>query len=208
MIVFQKRRCSNCDRILIATTEFFNVGDEKNCFGLYGQCKECKKNKKKERYDPIKQAEKWSLYYNKNKEKESKRKKQSYKENKEIMFVRHSEWAKKRRKNNTLFKLKENISACIRSSVNKKFFNKNTKEILGCSFEFFKEYIEGLFSKGMNWTNHGKLKKGKWQLHHLMPLHTAEDEEELILLNHYTNFYPLWTEDHLETHKHLNRCGL
>lgn len=67
-----------------------------------------------------------------------------------------------------------------------------TQEILGCSFEFFKEYIESMFVEGMTWYNHGE-----WHLDHKIPISWSETEEDLIKLNHYTNFQPLWSHDNL-----------
>jgi len=68
-----------------------------------------------------------------------------------------------------------------------------TEEMLGCSFEFFKKHIESQFEKGMSWKNHGK-----WHLDHIVPLDIATTVEELIKLNHWTNFQPLWAKENLE----------
>jgi hypothetical protein len=39
---------------------------------------------------------------------------------------------------------------------------------------------------------------GKWHLDHIIPLATATTEEDVIRLNHYTNFQPLWADDNLK----------
>lgn len=39
---------------------------------------------------------------------------------------------------------------------------------------------------------------GEWHFDHIIPLASAKTEEELIKLNHYTNFQPLWAEDNLK----------
>ena len=44
----------------------------------------------------------------------------------------------------------------------------------------------------MNWDNHGE-----WHIDHIIPLSSANTEEELIKLCHYTNLQPLWAEDNL-----------
>lgn len=36
---------------------------------------------------------------------------------------------------------------------------------------------------------------GEWHLDHIIPISSAKTEEEVIKLNHYTNFQPLWAED-------------
>jgi hypothetical protein len=69
-----------------------------------------------------------------------------------------------------------------------------TFEILGCSYEEFKSYIENKFESWMNWNNHG-LYTGNysetWQLDHIIPISSAKTEEDIIKLNHYTNLQPL-----------------
>ena len=44
----------------------------------------------------------------------------------------------------------------------------------------------------MNWDN-----AGKWHLDHIIPISSAKNEEDIIKLNHYTNFQPLWAIDNL-----------
>lgn len=46
----------------------------------------------------------------------------------------------------------------------------------------------------MNWSNHGKYTGNyneTWQLDHIIPMSSAENETDVILLNHYTNFQPI-----------------
>jgi hypothetical protein len=83
----------------------------------------------------------------------------------------------------------------ISNSLKRKGYSKKSRtyEILGCTYEEFKLYIEKQFTKGMNWEN-----KGQWHFDHIYPISLAKDEEELIRLNHYTNFQPLWAIDNLK----------
>ena len=46
----------------------------------------------------------------------------------------------------------------------------------------------------MTWENHGKL----WHIDHIVPLATAETEEDLYKLFHYTNLQPLLVQDNLK----------
>jgi hypothetical protein len=39
---------------------------------------------------------------------------------------------------------------------------------------------------------------GEWHLDHIIPISSAETEEDIMLLNHYTNFQPLWWYDNLK----------
>jgi hypothetical protein len=65
---------------------------------------------------------------------------------------------------------------------------------LGCSFDYFREYIEKKFEHWMNWNNYGKY-NGDFNfgldLDHIIPLSSADNIERLVELNHYTNFQPL-----------------
>jgi hypothetical protein len=97
---------------------------------------------------------------------------------------------------NPLVKFKNNIRSLIGNSFKRgtNKFNKvnKTEQILGCSFEDFRIYIEVKFQKGMTFENHGL-----WHLDHIIPLKTAKTQEDVIRLNHYTNFQPLWAKDNL-----------
>lgn len=121
--------------------------------------------------------------------------------NKDKLRVLKRVYINDRVKKDPLFKAKEAIRHNIRISIYKKNYTKrsHTYEILGCSFNFFKDYIEKQFQPGMTWLNHGE-----WHLDHKIPLDTAKTEEDVIQLNHYTNFQPLWAKDNLAKWKHLD----
>ena len=95
-----------------------------------------------------------------------------------------------------LFKLKFNIRSLIRNAFNRKFTTKSKKtiEILGCSFDEFKIYLESKFDVNMNWENQGTY----WHLDHIIPISSAKTEEDVYRLNHYTNFQPLFWLDNLK----------
>jgi|LakMenEpi03Aug12_release.lakeMendotaPanAssembly.Ray.scaffolds.fasta_scaffold146267_5 hypothetical protein len=58
----------------------------------------------------------------------------------------------------------------------------------------FKLYLESKFEPWMSWDNYGKY-NGKlcygWDIDHIVPLSSANTEEEIIKLSHYTNLQPL-----------------
>ena len=93
-------------------------------------------------------------------------------------------------------KLKMCIRNLINTSINKNGYKKysKTEKILGCSFEEFKIYIESKFEPWMSWDNRsnfkGSMNEG-WDLDHIIPISSAKTEEEILKLNHYTNFQPL-----------------
>ena len=106
-----------------------------------------------------------------------------------------------RRETDHLFRVKSSIRSLIIISFKRKNFNKpnRTKEILGCSYNEFKEYLESKFESWMNWDNYGNPKDGvfelnkTWDIDHIIPLSTAKTIDDLIRLNHHTNLQPLCT---------------
>lgn len=105
-----------------------------------------------------------------------------------------SQRIKDKKKNDPLFRLSDSIRTLIWISINKMGYRKNSKtsNILGCSFEEFKSYIESQFNDNMSWENYGE-----WHLDHKTPVSWAETEEEIYELNRYENFQPLWQFDNL-----------
>jgi len=105
-------------------------------------------------------------------------------------------YTKNRRKTDVLFRLTINLRTMINNSFRKRNLIKNSKtnEILGCSFEEFKIYLESKFESWMTWDNHG-LYNGTtsygWDIDHDTPTSSANTEAEVIKLNHYTNLKPL-----------------
>jgi len=127
-------------------------------------------------------------------------------ENKEIINKANIKWSKNNREHRNeyfknkkieepLFKLRCNISTLIANNFKRNGYSKNTKsyKILGCSYDDFKIHLQKKFTEGMNWNN-----IGEWHLDHIYPISLAKDEQEVIRLNHYTNFQPLWAIDNIK----------
>ena len=190
---------------------FFNRNN-RNKDNLNTMCKYCQteylKNYRKNNYDKVFKKEKLYELKNKNKRKDYRD------ENKDIIKVYQKEYrinnpdkTKKailkskniRYKTDILFVLKENIRRSILRSFKQNNMVKTNKtlNILGCSFEEFKIYLELKFEDWMNWENKGKPKDGilelnkTWDIDHIIPISSAMTEEEIIKLNHYTNLQPL-----------------
>jgi hypothetical protein len=142
-------------------------------------------------------------YRDKNKEDLSDKKKKYYIENKDKIkynkILNKDKIAlkkKDRMKNDTLYALSISLRSSISNSIKRSGFYKNSKseDILGCSFNEFKIYLESKFEDWMTWENrglyNGELNYG-WDIDHIIPISSAETEEDLIKLNHYTNLQPL-----------------
>jgi len=130
------------------------------------------------------------LYYEKNKEKIREYKKKWTQLNKERINEKERE-----RKKIPLIKLKHIVRNRILVYFKNKGYKKNTKtfDLIGCTAEELKKYIEKLFTDGMCWEKMGK----EIHIDHIIPLSSAKTEEELYKLCHYSNLQPLWAKDNL-----------
>jgi hypothetical protein len=170
--------------------------------GYRSQCKQCDAN------DIIKNKERHTISvnnnYQKNKEAILEHKKIYRSQNKEKRKIIALNYSKRRnflinerKKIDPVFACKYRIRKLIAATLKNKGFTKNseTYKILGCDFDFFKNYIENQFIKGMTWDN--------IHLDHIKPIYSAKTEKEVYELNHYTNFQPLFKLDNLQKGKKL-----
>lgn len=118
-----------------------------------------------------------------------------YYSNLEYFKIKKKKW-RNYKKSDEMYSLKNIIRQSILKSIKSKNYTKKSKtfQILGCSYEEFKLYLESKFESWMNWENrglyNGELNYG-WDIDHIIPISLAETESELLKLNHYTNFQPL-----------------
>ena len=170
----QTKHCNKCD-ITKSLTEF-PKNTTKKC-GYASHCNECNRLRVK-------------LHTENNKENKKAYKKEYYAKNKKAIALS----MKKRRDTDPLYNLKVSIRAMIGGKLRKHNYTKTSRtyEILGCSYEEFKVYIESKFLEGMNWEN-----RSEWHLDHIIPVSYGLNEEEILALNHYSNLQPLWAIDNL-----------
>lgn len=150
-----------------------------------------------EKNEKMKKQKKEWVKNNKSKTNESVKK---YRENNpDKIKEQYNKSVKKRKAVDELFRLKCGVRSSISKTLKRFNINKNdkTSDILGCSFEEFKIYLESKFEPWMNWDNYGNPKDGilepdkTWDIDHIIPLVSATTEEDIIRLNHYTNLQPL-----------------
>lgn len=117
--------------------------------------------------------------------------------NSEKIRFRVNEWRKHKIENDILYRSKEAIRRVVSSGFRRMLEKKNARsiDILGCTNEFFIEYIESKFTEGMSWDNYGFY---GWHLDHIKPISSAKSYEEIVELSNYTNFQPLWWIDNLK----------
>lgn len=174
-----EKKCPTCNQIK-PLTEF--VKDKTIKGGYGGYCKPCKKLKQSKwrsdnpGYDKRHEATRKAGY------------------SQEYM----NEYQKKRRENNPEYRLMCSIRSRLSAFLKQKGFQKksNTYEIVGCSPEELRNFIEDKWSDGMNWGNYGN-KKGCWNIDHIKPLGVTKTLEEIYKVNHYTNLQPLWWDENL-----------
>lgn len=106
--------------------------------------------------------------------------------------ARQTAYIRERRRTNPLVKLRANIGTLIANALSNQGYKKSSKSatILGCSFEQFYIHIEQQFTLGMSWNN-----RSEWHIDHIIPISFARSEQELVLLNHYSNLRPFWGND-------------
>ena len=133
----------------------------------------------------------------------AKYKKEYRKLNKEKINEYYRNYIKNRKKSDIMFKLSSDIRSLILKTIKNGGYFKKSKinNIIGCSFEEFKFYIENQFEPWMNWDNNGKytgVYNETWQYDHIIPVSSGISEEEILKLNHYTNFKPLCSRKNIE----------
>jgi hypothetical protein len=207
------KKCNKCKKYK-DYSEFYKNKQKKD--GHCYSCKECKKKQDKKNYN--KDIEKsreikrksTAKYRNNNPEKDKQyaiANREKYKEyrknNKDKLRENYNEWRRNKKKKDPLFKLKHNLRRLIGITFQKNNYFKKSKtyKILGCTYEEFKIHIESQFEDWMTWKNHGKYTGNyneTWQYDHIIPISAARTEEEVITLNHFSNFQPLCSKKNLE----------
>lgn len=110
---------------------------------------------------------------------------------------------REKRKNDLIYKLKTEVRNMINNSFSRKEKqkSKHTEELLGCNIEFFIDYLLQTFKNnyGYEWD-----KKEKVHIDHIIPLATADTEEEVMRLCNYKNLQLLKAKDNLKKGSKIN----
>jgi hypothetical protein len=169
------------------------------------------KKRKKEYYNDNRDniSQKGKSYYENNKEKIKNRTKLYVEKNRENVNKAHREW-KKKNKDKIRKKNKNNINYLIACRLRNRFSNiirrnnysksGKTIELLGCSFNQFKDYFQSKFTEGMTWE---LFMIGNIHIDHIRPCSSfnLSNEEEQKICFHYTNLQPLWKTENLKKGK-------
>jgi hypothetical protein len=149
------------------------------------------KEKAKQYYQDNKNniLERSKRYRQDNKERLNEYNRKYHQNNKEKINERNKQYLKQKRTNDPLYKIKHNLRVLIGNSIRFQGYSKNSKtfEILGCSFEYL-----------MNWLDFEKWNNEDCHIDHIIPISLAKNEDEVLLLNHYTNLQILSAQDNIK----------
>lgn len=179
--------------------------DGKIFIGYEKKCKNGERWITKESFEDRKKIK--HLYYLKNKDKIVSRGKEWIKNNRKRATEARKSWhnrnpqkrrdatnkyRKKRLEADPLYLLNTRLRASTGQAFRRMGYTKNSRtyEYIGCEWDFLKVYIEKKFKEGMCWNN-----KNLWHIDHIIPLASAQSENDLIKLCHYTNLQPLWAKE-------------
>ena len=183
-----KKYCSRCENYK-SLNEFSLC---KNCpRDIRTYCASCESLIYKENKTTINKKQK--AYVLKNREAILENKRIYYKKSKK----KRNAYIKNKLLTDPVFKLKNSITKNINCKLRRNLRGSKeikTLDILGCSIEKFKGYIEGKFEQWMSWDNYGKYNGDfnyGWDLDHIKPISSSKNDTEIYELNHYTNFQPL-----------------
>ena len=181
------KRCFKCKDYLPLTN--FNNNRTK-WDGKESDCKVCCKKR-------------YSKYWSK-KGKERNDKVQKHRRTSDTYKEKARDYDRKRRKTNIQYAIKDRVSRSLRSALEKQNCKKisSTTSYLGCSVQYFKEYLEAQFVEGMSWDN-----RDQWHIDHRRPCASFDllDVEQQQMCFHYTNLQPMWALDNLIKNDYYNK---
>jgi hypothetical protein len=78
-----------------------------------------------------------------------------------------------------------------------------TEELLGCTIQEARQYIEKQWQAGMSWENHSV---NGWHIDHIKPCASFDlaDPDQQKQCFHYTNLRPLWSKDNIAKNSFYN----
>jgi len=189
------KTCGKC-KINKSTDQFHK--DSSKISGFTSYCKECKTLYRKNNIEQFR-ARKLKWYQKKKLQKSliPKQKKIKDKNHKPAYKLKRKEKERLQRQTDLNFRMLGNLRTRIYHAMKKDTKGKKTKELLGCSIQELKIYLESKFREGMSWDNYGKY---GWHIDHIIPcsmfdLTNLEQQKKCF---HYSNLQPLWAVDNLK----------
>lgn len=123
--------------------------------------------------------------------------KRYYEDNKYEFIQQCIAYKKRRYKEFPHTKIADNMRQRVRAALKGMSKAQHTLEMLGCTIEEYKAYLEQHFTERMSWDNYSFY---GWHIDHIKPLAMFDlsDPEEQKKAFHYSNTQPLWWTDNLK----------
>lgn len=163
------------------------------------------KENKKTYYENNKEKilNKMGKYYIDNKKEIIEKNTEYYKKNKDYLMNKAKIRNAKRKNEDPIYRLKCQIRNMLKDCFRRKKETKNqhSEIILGCSINFFQNYLLETYKKnyGVEWDGIEKI-----HIDHIIPLCVANTEEDIFKLCHYSNLQLLKAKDNLNKRDKLN----
>jgi len=117
----------------------------------------------------------------------------------------------RRYKNDSKYKMRMLLRGRMRNALKANLADKkySTVDLLGCSFEELRSYLESKWKSGMSWDNYSGVGKGFWVIDHIIPCCQFDlmDEEQQRECFHFTNLQPLWYNENIRKSK-VDKAGM
>lgn len=176
------KRCTKCKELL-KLENFGKLATGRS--GLNPCCRKCQRDKEIKRHGSEESYLSFKAEATKSYRKKNKHKRNAYE--------------KRLRKESLSNRLEKNIRGRIWFALRKGKKCARTRELLGCSIDYFKTHIEAQFQPGMTWDNYGP--EG-WHIDHIYPcaaFDLSKPEEQKKCFN-YSNMQPLWAKENMKKH--------
>lgn len=200
----------NCKKCLLPKNETEFNKQSKSIDGLNPYCRDCMKKINNNSYQNNKEShnKKAKEWYGKNKEKHIKNTTQYQLDNPVKRKKYRDKWRKEKYDKDPSFRLRVILGNRLKEVLtkNKTYKTNSLIELLGCTLDELKIYIEQQFKSEMNWDNQGKV----WELDHQeacanFDLSNIEEQKKCF---HHTNLKPLFkTTEIAKNHGYLNEIG-
>jgi len=198
------KTCNKCNKILPLNSEFY-YRDKTMKDGFSCRCKSCINEYKKQycKTDSYKENRKKQPSYIKrckHKDKRYPEKEKIYAQKqrlklKETGYYKSEKYKQNRKKIAHI----EAMRKLIRRAILDGKYGKRTEQVLGYSFDQFKQRIETNFQDGMSWNNHGQ-----WHVDHKKPVSRFPKGTPAKTINALCNLQPLWAEDNFKKGNKFN----
>lgn len=198
-----RRRCGKC-KFIKELSNFTKVNLKYNRQGYYLYCKDCHHKITAEfRKNNPQIVKQWSSHWKQNDGKDYHKnyRKEHPDQNKNYHKTNREKITKRKVRHYHLF-IDDKLRTILRTQTRRAIKDRRTEQILGCSFNFFKNYFETKFSPEMTWE---MFMSSKIVIDHIIPLNyfNLQNVDQVRRANHYTNMCPLYKLDNFKKGKKM-----